>query len=340
MAADPTGDPHDLGVALAAAKAGDELAFRLIYRAQQPALLRYLSVLVGADAEDVASEAWLKIARDLRAFQGDWDGFRGWAATVARHRAMDHRRRVQRRPVSAGPVELLAADLPAPHDPADEALKTMDTDAAVALIGSLPRDQAEAVMLRAVVGLDAETAGRVLGKRAGAVRTAAYRGLRTLSRRLDQNGGIPGRKWVRDPTGMGMAAQKGVTLRTRASTTSIGPSSANLSRAAAGRTATASTTSAPASSSPIRAVRPATISTISTTPTIRTIPTALRTAPPTPTTSPAEILRRARPLNAAPAPPWKPARGPAASPATCRCPHRRTGEGWVPGPAPGSGPTS
>ena len=113
MAADPTGDPHDLGVALAAAKAGDELAFRLIYRAQQPALLRYLSVLVGADAEDVASEAWLKIARDLRAFQGDWDGFRGWAATVARHRAMDHRRRVQRRPVSAGPVELLAADLPA-----------------------------------------------------------------------------------------------------------------------------------------------------------------------------------------------------------------------------------
>jgi len=32
-----------------------------------------------------------------------------------------------------------------------------------------------------VLGLDAESAGKVLGKRAGAVRTAAYRGLRTLA---------------------------------------------------------------------------------------------------------------------------------------------------------------
>jgi hypothetical protein len=40
--------------------------------------------------------------------------------------------------------------------------------------GSAP---AEAVML----GLDAESSGRVLGKTAGAVRTAAYRGLRRQS---------------------------------------------------------------------------------------------------------------------------------------------------------------
>jgi RNA polymerase sigma-70 factor, ECF subfamily len=210
MAADPIGDPRDLVVALTAAQTGDEPAFRLIYRALQSRLLRYLTVLVGADAEDVASEAWLQIARDLRAFRGDWDGFRGWAATVARHQALDHLRRARRRPVSAGPVELLAAHLPAAHDPAGEVLDALDTDAAVALIGSLPRDQAEAVMLRAVVGLDAETAGRVLGKRAGAVRTAAYRGLRTLSRRLDQNDGIPGRESGRDTTGMGMAALKDV----------------------------------------------------------------------------------------------------------------------------------
>jgi len=210
MAADPIGDPHDLAAALTAAQAGDEAAFRTIYRAQQPALLRYLTVLVGADAEDVASDAWLRIARDMRTFRGDWDGFRGWAATVARHRAMDHRRRARRRLVVAGPVEVLAADLAAAHDPAGEVLDAIDTAAAIAFIGSLPRDQAEAVMLRAVVGLDAETAGKVLGKRAGAVRTAAYRGLRTLSRRLDQYDGIPGRGSGRATTGMGMAALKEV----------------------------------------------------------------------------------------------------------------------------------
>ena len=176
----------ELTDALRAAQAGDETAFRLIYRAHQPALLRYLTVLAGADAEDVASEAWLHIASDLRTFRGDWDGFRGWSATIARHRALDHLRRARRRPVTAGPVELMAADLAAAQDTAEQVLEAIGTDAAVALIATLPRDQAEAVMLRAVVGLDAESAGRVLGKRAGAVRTAAYRGLRTLARQLDR----------------------------------------------------------------------------------------------------------------------------------------------------------
>jgi RNA polymerase sigma-70 factor (ECF subfamily) len=39
-------------------------------------------------------------------------------------------------------------------------------------------------MLRVVVGLSAEAAGRVLGKRPGAVRTAAHRGLRRLAEHL------------------------------------------------------------------------------------------------------------------------------------------------------------
>jgi RNA polymerase sigma-70 factor, ECF subfamily len=181
--ADTDGDA-ELAEALLAAQAGDENAFRLVFRAQQPALLRYLSVLVAADAEDVASESWLQIARDLPKFHGDWDGFRGWSATIARHRALDHLRRTRRRPVAAAPVELLAADLAAAHDTAEQALEVIGTGEAVALIATLPREQAEAVMLRVVVGLDAESAGRVLGKRAGAVRTSAYRGLRALARQL------------------------------------------------------------------------------------------------------------------------------------------------------------
>jgi len=37
-----------------------------------------------------------------------------------------------------------------------------------------------------VLGLDAARAGAVLGKRPGAVRTAAYRGLRTPAHHLEQ----------------------------------------------------------------------------------------------------------------------------------------------------------
>jgi len=174
-----------LAEALERAQRGDTDAFRALYRDTQPRLLRYLRALVGDDAEDVASETWLQISRDLASFHGDGDGFRGWAATIARHRALDHLRRAARRPPPIlVPAEDLAG-LAARDDTAATALDAVATDAAVRLITSLPPDQAEAVLLRAVLGLDAATAAKVLGKRPGAVRTAAYRGLRTLARHLE-----------------------------------------------------------------------------------------------------------------------------------------------------------
>ena len=173
------------------AQQGDQEAFRALYRDAQPRLLRYLHALVGDDAEDVASETWLQVTRDLAGFTGDYDGFRGWIATIARHRAMDHLRRHARRPPAIPvPAEDLAglANRPAADDTAEGALETVSTGAALALIATLPADQAEAVLLRTVLGLDAAAAGRVLGKRPGAVRTAAYRGLRTLAKRLERAG--------------------------------------------------------------------------------------------------------------------------------------------------------
>lgn len=178
----------DLSGAVRDAQQGSSEAFRALYRDIQPRLLRYLATLVGDDAEDVASEAWLQVSRDLASFSGDHDGFRGWVTTIGRHRALDHLRRQGRRASSVPvPAEELAF-LAAADDTAAGAIEAISTDAALALIATLPPDQAEAVLLRAVIGLDADTAGQVVGKRAGAVRTAAYRGLRTLAKRLDPPG--------------------------------------------------------------------------------------------------------------------------------------------------------
>ncbi len=174
----------DLAVVLARAQRGDEEGFREVYRTVHPGLLRYLRALVGDEAEDVASEAWLQIARDLATFSGTADGFRGWCATIARNRAMDLVRRKKARPVAADePVEILE-QMSSPDDTADAAIALVDGDAALALIATLPPDQAEAVMLRVIVGLDAEAAAEVLGKKSGAVRTAAHRGLKNLAKRL------------------------------------------------------------------------------------------------------------------------------------------------------------
>jgi RNA polymerase sigma-70 factor (ECF subfamily) len=164
---------------------GDEDAFRVVYRSIQPGLLRYLTFLVGADAEDVAAEAWAQAVRDLATFSGSADGFRGWISTIGRHRAMDLVRSRARRPVSEIDAEELMA-IPAREATEGAALSLVATAEALDLIATLPPDQAEAVLLRAVVGLDAKAAGRVLGKRPGAVRTAAYRGLKSLQQKISE----------------------------------------------------------------------------------------------------------------------------------------------------------
>jgi RNA polymerase sigma-70 factor (ECF subfamily) len=164
---------------------GDGDAFRTVYRAMQPTLLRYLEVLVGrSDAEDVASETWAQASRDLDRFRGGGsDGFRAWITTIRRHRALDLLRQRSRRPQVV--ADLTEVD---PADAVDLDVRIEDvlgTAQAVAMLRALPRDQAEALMLRVVMGLDARTAGQVLGKRPGAVRSAAQRGLQSLARRVD-----------------------------------------------------------------------------------------------------------------------------------------------------------
>ena len=64
----------DLAELVRAAAGGDEAAFRFLYREVQPGLLRYLRGLVGEDAEDIASEAWLQIARDIRSYRAEGAG--------------------------------------------------------------------------------------------------------------------------------------------------------------------------------------------------------------------------------------------------------------------------
>lgn len=169
-----------LSQAIQAAAGGDEQAFATVWRALQPALLRYLRVVAPDWADDLASETWLEVVRGLAAFSGDEGGFRSWVFTIARHRAIDWRRRQARRPVEPVPAELLP-DLGAPDDPAADALEALSTEAALAMIARLPPDQAEVVLLRAVAGLDVAQVAAVVGRRPGTVRVLAHRGLRRLA---------------------------------------------------------------------------------------------------------------------------------------------------------------
>lgn len=179
----------EFAATLERAQDADPDAFSALWRSFQPRLLRYLRVCAAPGAaEDLASETWLQVVKGLAGFTGDEPAFTAWLFTIARHRAVDQARRHSRRPETAvESVGELAAGLIA--DAADAALESISTAGALALIATLPADQAEIVMLRVVAGLDVEAVAQLVGKSPGAVRVAAHRGLRRLAATLQA--GVP-----------------------------------------------------------------------------------------------------------------------------------------------------
>ena len=172
----------EFGRLLAAAQRGDEQAFAALYRDAQPVLLRYLRVAADpGTAEDVAAETWLSVVRGLGRFRGDEQAWRAWLVTTARRRAIDAGRLRDRYPT----VPLEPDDEPAAAPAAEAvALEGLDTAAALALVATLPPQQAEAIVLRVVAGLEPKQVAAVLGCSAGAVRVAVHRGLKRLAEQL------------------------------------------------------------------------------------------------------------------------------------------------------------
>lgn len=168
---------------LSAAADGDGAAFALLWRDSHPPLLRYLWVAAGEAAEDLASDVWLDVARRLAKFKGSEPEFRGWLFTLARRKVIDRHRHEVRHP-EWPMADMEPLDRPASDDTFTAAVEGLSTTAALSLIATLPRDQAEIIVLRVVVGLEAKEVARIVGKSPGAVRVAAHRGLRALSARL------------------------------------------------------------------------------------------------------------------------------------------------------------
>lgn len=174
----------EFGRLLRAAKQGDADAFAAIWREFHPPLLRYLRVKAAPDAEDLAADTWHRVIRALPGFEGDESNFRAWLYTSARNRLTDWYRLSHTRPVTVEGSTLV--QLPARTDVEAEAEERSSTDEAISLIARLPPDQAEAVVLRIVVGFDVASVARIMGRSPGSVRVLCHRGLRMLRAMLDE----------------------------------------------------------------------------------------------------------------------------------------------------------
>src|SRR5690606_6988275 len=132
---------------VAAAGQGEEWALTALYRAYQPLLLRYLRAQEGDAGDDLASEAWIGVARGLARFQGDEDAFRCWLFTIARRRLIEFRRRHARRRTDAVAADRLdVVDVRGGLDPEVDVLDRLSAQSAVdEMVAALPREQAEVV---------------------------------------------------------------------------------------------------------------------------------------------------------------------------------------------------
>jgi RNA polymerase sigma factor (sigma-70 family) len=176
---------HDFETRLRAAKNGAEWAWAAIYRDLAGTVTGYLANRGAAEPDDLTSETFLQIARNISSFDGNEAAFRSWVFVIAHRRLIDSRRARQRRP------ETISLSVPtgrAGGDVEEEALNRLTTVELQSAFEKLSESQRDVLALRIIGQLTLEETASVLRKRVGAVKAAQRRGLLALSEHLDLNG--------------------------------------------------------------------------------------------------------------------------------------------------------
>jgi RNA polymerase sigma factor (sigma-70 family) len=171
---------------LEAAREGSEAAWQELYGGLAPVVLGYLRANGSPDPEDVLSEVFLQVARDLIKFDGDQNGFRSWVFTIAHHRLIDARRHSARRPVELSPEPPEPMDRA--EDAADEALVRIGNEEVQRVLSILSTDQRTVLLLRVVGDMSIDDVATAVGKRPGAVKALQRRGLAAIKRELSRTG--------------------------------------------------------------------------------------------------------------------------------------------------------
>lgn len=163
---------------------GDRDAAAILFDEYHPRVFRYALSKLGnaAEAEDVASETFARVLRDLDRFRWKGSGFEAWLFRIAANLVVDMFRTTGReRPEHE--VESLM-ETTTGNEPETLVLRAETSRDLRTLLEDLPEDQREVLLLRFAAGLDTEGAGRVLKRRPNAVRQLQFRALENLRARL------------------------------------------------------------------------------------------------------------------------------------------------------------
>jgi RNA polymerase sigma-70 factor (ECF subfamily) len=171
---------------LAAAQRGAPWAFERIFTALSPVVTGYLRVQGAREPEDLASEVFVAVLRNVHSFTGDEGGFRSWVFTIAHRRLLDERRALGRRPLQRELVDAL--ELAGPDDVEDIVERALRVEHVRSLCERLAPDQRDVLLLRLLGRLTIDEVAATLGKSSVAVKALQRRGFRAIGRILDREG--------------------------------------------------------------------------------------------------------------------------------------------------------
>jgi RNA polymerase sigma factor (sigma-70 family) len=163
---------------LAAARTGEDWAWRAFYEELAPRVQGFLRSRGELDSDDLVGEVFLQLARDLSRFEGGEPEFRAWVMTIAHHRLLDERRRRARRPTEVAVTE----ELPEPlgGDVEEEALARVGDENVQRALAGLSDEQRSVLLLRILGDLTVDQVAYAVGKSPGAVKALQRRGLEAL----------------------------------------------------------------------------------------------------------------------------------------------------------------
>lgn len=172
---------------LSGARLGSGAAFAALYAWLAPNVVSYLRRQGAEDPDDLASEVFLGVFRNIATFQGTGDQFRSWVFSIAHRRLIDDRRKRGRRPVTVPDHgRLVHRSL---VDVESEVERHLSAKTVEDLCGDLPDAQRDVLLLRVVSDLTVEQVATILGRSIGATKALQRRGLATIRKKLDK--GVP-----------------------------------------------------------------------------------------------------------------------------------------------------
>ena len=166
---------------LAAAREGEAWACARIYEDLRGPVMAYVLFRGASEPEDVTSEVFLHVFRDLDRFTGDAEGFRGWVFTIARHRLVDAWRTEGRRLPEAGLDQAVESE---GGDAEEEAMAVLAATEIAPLLDQLTPDQRDVVLLRIVADLSLDEVATAMGRSVGSVKALQHRAMNALRRAM------------------------------------------------------------------------------------------------------------------------------------------------------------